>query len=685
MSSGQQQSPSANDIRDEVRKTIQKLSELARTEGDFDQFCEAVLSDIVKITGAHGAMFWQVNNGLPDLTHQFGKYPHQHARAITSPENDQHTRALAEVMTKKLPMGLSSEAFAGHPIADEETAQRATPFLLLLSPVLDREQNCRGALELLQRGDISPQAQEGYLRFLNQVSQLFQRWNEQQDLAKLTHNVDQWDERMKFISETHRSIDPTETSYAIANEARRLLRCDRVSVGRWNGSRCKIQAISSQDRFDNRANVIRLLSNVATASVSADTPFWIIGDTEGIAPEVARKINEYLDESHSRTLAVIPLMARPPQLPDLEMRSRRKEKAKKLGVIVLEYFDSDVLEAQIEDDCKLIVEQSELALENSRKHSEIFMQPVWKKLGWLQQLLFRDHFAKTMTGIAAFVILTLAMIFVPWELTMRVDGVMQPTIRKTVFSPVEAKVDSVQVEQHDLVEAGDTLIRLKDPELEMKIDAVQLEIESLDFQIEMANMQLNRGIEDRVQKEEIASAISIAQRKRKSVVWQKKILEEKRKSLIVESPIAGTILSSQRSSDLHDMRVFPTSALLEVADLTGPWELQLKIPEGRVGYVDAARGNEEGEELEVDFKIGTNPNRTLKGKLVYISRRAIPSKDGVPEFRATVTIDRDQLEGLEDELRSGAGATARIRCGQVSMGFACFYQVWDFLRTRVLF
>ena len=56
---------------------------------------------------------------------------------------------------------------------------------------------------------------------------------------------------------------------------------------------------------------------------------------------------------------------------------------------------------EIEDDLGLIVKQSEIALENARKHGEIFMLPIWKRLGWLQKLLFRDHFAKTMTGLAA--------------------------------------------------------------------------------------------------------------------------------------------------------------------------------------------------------------------------------------------------------------------------------------------
>ena len=140
---------------------------------------------------------------------------------------------------------------------------------MLFSPVYNRAKKCCGTLELLQRGDISPAAQEGYLRFLSQIALLFQRWHEQQNLAKLTENADKWHEKIEFITEVHRSIDPAETAFAIANESRRLLNCDRVSVAKWNGRRCKVTAISSQDRFDNRANVVRKLGYVATSSVSA--------------------------------------------------------------------------------------------------------------------------------------------------------------------------------------------------------------------------------------------------------------------------------------------------------------------------------------------------------------------------------------------------------------------------------
>ena len=686
MSTGQQQqSPSTSEIRDEVRRTIKKLNDLARTESNFDQFCNVVLGDVVKITGAYCGVLWQFDGkSAPKLTHRAGDFPHATAAEVVSPDHKLHANAIGEVITKELPVGIASEAFTGRKMADD-TGNNDPPFLLLLSPVHDREKNCRGALELIQRGSISAQAQEGYLRFMTQVAQLFQRWNEHQDLAKLSQDVGVWDNRIAFINESHRSIDPDETAYSIANEARRLLKCDRVSVGRWNGRRCKIKAISSQDRFDNRANVVRLLSNVATAAVKSNMPLWIVGDTEGLAPEVAKKINEYLDEAHSRTLAVIPLLARPPELDDLEMKSKRRQKTRKLGVIVLEYFDADVTEAQIEEDTKLIVQQSEIALENARKHSEIFMQPVWKRLGWLQKVLFRDHLAKTITGLMALAILTLVLIFLPWELKMKVDGVMHPTVRRTIFSQSEGMISDVLVAEQESVAKGQELLIIDDPDLDTQISTAELEYETIGHQIEGLNEKGNLPGLEMVERDEIRISIKTALKKQESLIKQLEILDKKRGYQTVLSPIDGVVVTPRPQTRLTLLPATRDMALLEVADMSGPWQLELKIPEGRVGYVDQALSDSEDKKLPVEFKIGSDPNLTLKGSLVSVARRAVPSETGVNEFRAIVEIQPEELEDRRGKLRSGVGVTARIFCGERSSGFVVFYQVIDFLKTKVLF
>ena len=687
--STQTESQNADKIKEEVRQVIRRLTELSQTSEDFDQFCGEVLGRLVEITGAHGALFWQITGqGVPKLTHHSGKAPHDQAREILNPENEQHNRAILDVVRQKMPVGVMSEAFTGkvdQTASPEVASDMPSPFLMLFSPVLNRQKDAVGAVELVQRGDISPQAQEGYLRFLTQISALFQRWHERQDVAKVEQRSEKWSEKLEFISEVHRSIDFKETAYAIANESRRVLNADRVSVGRWNGRKCKILSISSQDRFDNRANVVRKLGNVATASVGADQTFWVTGSTDHIAPEVAKKINDYLDESHSRTLAVIPLAIRPPDVPDLDMNKQNK-KVRKLGAIVLEYFDDDVTEDKIREDCQLVVEQSQLAMENARKHGEIFLQPVLKKLGWLQQTLFGDHFKKTMTGLAALTLLTLAMIFLPWELKMKVSGVLHPEMRRHVYATSKGIVqaDTVNFKDGDVVEEGTLLMKMVDYDRNQQANARLAELERIEKTKSVIYSQLNSA--NRERQEALSSELATLSAQEAAT---KELVEQDRRMmsdvLEVRAPIDGSVITWDLEQRLSGYPVDPNQTLVTICQLDGKWQLEVDIPHNKVGYVDralaVAREDQQDATIEAQFALSTNPSKTYDGQLERVSIRPYTDDSGIQKYRGTIKVDPKDVDLTE--LRPGAGATVKIHCGKVPLYKACFHQIIDWTQTNV--
>lgn len=686
------------------------MTELTRTEENFDNFCGAVLGKLVDITGAHGALFWQINGqGLPRLTHHSGRAPHDLAREILSPENESHSRAILDVVRQKMPIGIASEAFTGklangHVVPPEPKPEQTgdgltqpdqdpaktgnngdaatSPFLMLFSPVVNRQKDCIGTVELIQRGGITNQAQEGYLRFVTQIAALFQRWHEQQDLARLSNRSEKLTEKMQFVKQAHSSIDFKETAYNIANEARRVLGADRVSVGRWNGKKCKILAISSQDRFDNRANVVRKLGNVASASVGADQTFWITGDTAGIAPEVAKKINDYLDEANSRTMAVIPLAIRPPDVPDLNMNKRQMHKVRKLGALIVEYFDDDVTEERIGDDCQLIVEHSQIALDNSRKHGEIFLQPILKRLGWLQQTLFGDHLKKTITGLTALALLTLAMIFVPWELTMKVDGVLHPTKRRTVYSGTTGFVEEIKIQEEAKVEKDDLLMVLRDFNREQEMSSMISRRESIEAQSNSLGRLMSGASPD--ERRSLTTQRNTLQAQLRAIEADiEKATNVSAEIFEVRAPISGTIVSWNLEQRLNGFPVSPNQQLISIAQLDGPWQLEVKVPHQKIGYVNAAmeKANENGKDsIDASFSLSTNPNVSYKGKLKRISKRPFTDQTtGTQYFRGLIDVDREELK--VDELKPASGVTVRVLCGKVPLYKRCFYQVTDWFKT----
>lgn len=673
--SSSSETQAAEEVKAEVRQTIRQLSELSRSEASYDQFCQTVLDRIVRLTGAHGALLWQMNGRFPMVTHRAAG---QRAEQV-APVAQEHADLVAQVVAAEKEAVRHSRELPSQPEAEQG---ESIAYLMLLAPLFNSRKECNGAIELLQREDVSDSARDGYLRFLTQIAQLFARWHEHRDLQVLSRSAEKWNEKMDFMTEVHRTIDFNETVYAIANETRRLLNCDRVSVARWNGSRCKVVAISSQDRFDNRANVVRKLGHVATAAVSANTPLWIVGETEGLAPEVARRINDYLDEAHSRTLAVLPLVKEPPRGDDLEMQNRRPGKVRRLGALVLEFFDADVREEEIHEDVEMIVEQSQLAVANSRTHSEIFMLPLWQRVGWLQQLLLRDHRAKTMTALAVLAALVLALIFWPAELKMKVEGVIHPTIRRNIFAETEGVVRELYVSENQEVAAGQVLMELENPQLEIQIADLEGQIEVIDEQlrtIEMRRAQtVNATQEDLVA---IAGQRKQLSQQRANVVRKLEVKKEERESQRIYSPIDGTIMTWNIESRLVNLPVQPNQIVMAVSDKSGPWEVEVRIPQNKVGYVTKAIADQQGQPLPVQFIVGTNANQRATGRLVRIADRADVGETGIPEFRGIVQVDIGELSGV----RPGAGVTAKIECGQHRLGFVWFHQILDFLRTRVFF
>ena len=55
-----------------------------------------------------------------------------------------------------------------------------------------------------------------------------------------------------------------------------------------------------------------LLNHLATAVVAAGEPVWYSGDTTDMAPQVEEAIEAYVDDSHAKNVAILPLVRADP-------------------------------------------------------------------------------------------------------------------------------------------------------------------------------------------------------------------------------------------------------------------------------------------------------------------------------------------------------------------------------------
>ena len=112
-----------------------------------------------------------------------------------------------------------------------------------------------------------------------------------------------------------------------------------MSVAIRRGKHCKIEAISGQDVFDKRSNTVRLLGRLATAVVATGEAVWYTGDTRDLAPQVEDAVQEYVDEAHSKTIAILPLQRPTPQ--DDDDPRKRVEPEPPIGALIVELIEDN--------------------------------------------------------------------------------------------------------------------------------------------------------------------------------------------------------------------------------------------------------------------------------------------------------------------------------------------------------
>jgi hypothetical protein len=117
--------------------------------------------------------------------------------------------------------------------------------------------------------------------------------------------------------------------------------------------------------------------------------------------------------------------------------------------------------------------------------------------------------------------------------------------------------------------------------------------------------------------------------------------------------------------------------LLSVADLDGPWELELRLPDYRAGHVLAARA-QAGDELGVTFALASEPGTEYRGNITNVGLSTELDDKSVPTVLVTVQFDRDKVAGL----RPGATAIAQIHCGRRSIGYVWLHDLFEAVQSH---
>jgi HlyD family secretion protein/Biotin-lipoyl like len=669
----------------EIQGLVHEISELSRSEISPAEFYDAMLNKVVAALAAPGGAVWTLSDGGGlQLAYQINLQ--QTGLIENQVGQQQHGRLLHQVLTGTEGALVAPHSGTGEATDnDENAAANPTDFLLVLAPVLN-DQGPQGVIEIFQRSGARITTQRGYLRFLLQVCEFAGDFLKGRRLRHLSEKQSLWEQLETFTRTAHEKLHVRETAYTVANEGRRLIGCDRVSVAIRHGSKCPIEAVSGQDTFDKRSNVTVMLSKLAAAVVKTGEDVWYSGDTSNLAPQVEAALDAYVDESHTKAIAILPLTEPRDEEAKFSEDAIDHRPPQVIGALIVEQMvDSRTPEGFLQR-VEVVRTHSSTALTNALQHEGLFLLPLWRFLGKGTRLFRGRTLPKTLAVSAALIGAIAFLCFYQADFKLEGDAKLRPKIRQNVYAQVDGLIEKVNVAHDQLVHKGDVLLEQKSFELDKEMEEVRGQLQKDAAQLDATTRDLDRNEElteaDKSKKE---SEVTQLRESLKSLNKQLDSLNIKKEMLKIRSPIDGRVVTSNVQERLGSSRpVNRGESLLEIADPTKEWELEVLMPEKRMGHIAEARAKTTGK-LPVTFFLATNPAEQLQGEVDVEELSAEVRGDSGNTVLIHVNFDQDKLHNVVADPKIGASATAKIHCGKRAIGYVWFHDLVDFVRAKILF
>ncbi len=362
---------------------------------------------------------------------------------------------------------------------------------------------------------------------------------------------------------------------------------------------------------------------------------------------------------------------------------------------------------------EVIARHTTSALYNATEMKKIPLGWMWKPILKLQEGLGGRTKLITYSIATAVVVVLVALCVIPWELKMDSKGMVLPRGRKTIYPSRAGIVDEVVVGRGQKFGPNQVLIRMYDSELAKDMADLKSKIESNDSILQSLEKQLADPKTPESSKDELVRQ-RIKSRGERDMAEQERRRLAKAFNAMLDEPGRFNLMSPEfDSTRIHDKvpewlilegkdfkselrgrPLKPSDSLFRVGEVSGEWEIEIRIPQKHMGQIqNAFKSNDPNEELDVELKLESHVTQTFRGKLARskISPEIVPNKDDhnetEPVAYAYVRITGKDIP-QEDQIprnlyTTGVEVRANIRCGKHSMGYSLFYGVGEFICQKV--
>jgi multidrug efflux pump subunit AcrA (membrane-fusion protein) len=661
----------ADDFWTGIERMLADLAAQAKADPLPDDFPARVLAWLHEVLATEAESFWQ--QGLHGRLRQRAR----RAQADTPANGAATTGQAAGDDTKReerIKSVLASGAARSAPAAvhtDAGSEAGAMPDQTWLLCPIRSETGTAAVIEILHRQHSGPNRQLA-AEVLQSVAELCGDYLRRFQLQEYARERTERDELAQFNCRVHDSIDLNETAYAIVNEGRRIIGCDRLTVLACRGPACEILAISGAARWDRRSNSVMRLEELCAAVAAGGGPLASGGLAADLPPQVRIPLDAYLEAAQVREVLVLPLVRPPANDGDQPMS---------IGVLVVEQFSGVLTEEHRDRTAEACV-----ACRQALDHALVVQRIPWAGLfhhrDW--RSLGRRGRAALVAGFGAVALFSAACL-IPADFEVEARGVLQPRSRRDVFAPDDGVVDELFVDHGTQVTKGQPLLGLRNPQLDLDLKRVWGELQAARKRLSAIETARVEGTATSGSNSVAAARLSGEDAELQELVAgltrQHRLLEAQETELHVASPIAGQVLTWDLPQLLQSRPVHRGQALMTIADPQGPWDLELEVPDRDAGHVLEAQQAAKGTPLPVTYRMATDAGESHETTVDRVAQSIERTASGDPALRVLAGVQPDVVSNT----RPGATVLAKIHCGRRSLAYVWLRDVYYAVSTRLLF
>ena len=285
--------------KNQIRKLVAEIADLAESDIQPAEFYVEFLNRSVAAVAATGGAFWMMD-GRGGLRLQY-----QVEFCLTGSDGrPRQDRSLTMHCWAACSRRRRRRSF--RPSAVIEGVPQAfnpTEYALIIAPLIVDKQVV-GLLEILMDPTRRAAQQKSTLRFVSDLCDLAGTYLKNRQMRQMMSQQRLWNQLEGFTHQIHGSLDLKETAYAVVNDGKRLVGCDRLSVALKIAGRTLVEAVSGQEVVEQRSNLVRELTRLCKVVIRSGEDLVYTGNTDGFAPDIRDAVEMYVDESGSKVVVV---------------------------------------------------------------------------------------------------------------------------------------------------------------------------------------------------------------------------------------------------------------------------------------------------------------------------------------------------------------------------------------------